>query len=138
MEYNKTLFHSNSLKIWAKKYADALPNDVTVLVSMGSSGCAIASAILMRKKKLRHFYIKKYGEAGISHSNHSDCFPREKDIVCFVDDFISSGDTLERAREFLSRYPRGSSIKYALVAYGEGIRSKYPEIKIITLTHKGE
>ncbi len=84
----------------AKEYLAVLPRDVKVLVSMGSSGCAIASAMLaLSRRKLEHFQYRKDGE----HSHAQDRIgkiaygkrkPPPKTKIAIVDDFITTGKTI--------------------------------------------
>lgn len=96
--YQKTFFESEDLQAFASVFLRALPADVDKIVSTGSSGCSIASAMLaISKRKLQHFYIRKEKERQESHGNsvvgNLDCLYGK---VAIVDDFIASGETIRR------------------------------------------
>ena len=96
--YRYTFYRSGDIRIAAKAYLEALPSDVTKLVSGGSSGCAIASAMLtLTDRKLTHMHI--YDPQAIRHRDRfgddSGYRPTSdrRDVLCFVDDFMESGST---------------------------------------------
>ena len=92
MAYSKSFFNKDDLIEFADRYLALLPADVTVLLSSGSSGCAIATAMIMRSRKnLAHVYIKKDGEN--SHRPSSGVWPTIK-VAAIVDDFIEDGNTI--------------------------------------------
>ena len=92
--------YNKDIKKHAIEYLKALPDDVTMLVSIGSSGCAIASAMLvLAKKPLVHMQYRKEKEE--SHSTgRIGCniggynTPRADTRVAIVDDFTTTGKTL--------------------------------------------
>jgi len=131
MTYEKTFFVSKSLKRKAKKYLKVLPKDVTCLASSGSSGVAIASAMLvLSKRKLKHWYIRKPKEG--SHGGYYAGLHNSKDIFAIVDDFISSGTTVNRIINIIKQNYSIKKIKCVIVTYdnSEGTITK-KGIKII-------
>jgi len=95
IEYNSTFFNSEKLIKAASEYKILLPDDVNFLVSTGSSGCSIASALLMlcTDKHLYHLNFRKEGE-----SCHSGLIAgstmKIKGNGCIVDDFMDTGKTV--------------------------------------------
>ena len=118
LEYGKSFF-GKDLKIWAKSYLEKLPEDVTHLLTMGSSGCAIASGMiaLSPDRELYQIYVKKEGER--SHCSHTT-YPCSTSIggdivgaVAIVDDFISTGETVNELLDFARR--NGIIVSYIVV-----------------------
>jgi orotate phosphoribosyltransferase-like protein len=100
--YNRTLY-SPLLKDWAELMVRLLPQRVSVLVSTSSSGCALASAMIViaaqQGRRLENIYVRKNNES--AHAGRScdllwldTC---ENRVAAFVDDFINSGETFKRA-----------------------------------------
>lgn len=88
--YGISFYRSESLKFWAKKYLEYLPEDVKCLLVAGSSGMAIASAMVaMSGRPLQIEYADR------NKKGHGGC-DNYLDPSCFVDDFISSGKTFKR------------------------------------------
>lgn len=96
--YGRSFFYSVALAKWAEMFYKQIPKGTTTIVSRGSSGCTIASAILMLAalkkdgKKLSHHHVSKSknhrrGTAGPE-------FLDENDKIVIVDDFVSSGKTI--------------------------------------------
>lgn len=99
IDYQNTFFNPLSLRAAAKAYLEYLPDDVDVLLSTGSSGCAIASAMIVRSKRpLRHVYVRKpsdmrgHGTQLVGWCGDSIKFLK----FAIVDDFISHGGTIRR------------------------------------------
>jgi orotate phosphoribosyltransferase-like protein len=137
MEYAKSFYNTNELKTYAEKYLKKLPKDVTCLLSIGSSGCSIASAMLaLSTKNLRHISVRKEKEARKSHDWEYAGVRDSKDIYCIVDDFISTGATIEN---LLKKIKYFENINYILVCYLELLTKKEllkrikTKIKIITI-----
>lgn len=90
--YGSTLY-GNKLKKAADIFLSQLPKDVGGLISQGSSGCAIASAMIARSRRnLSHLYVRKDGES--EHSNGHAGDKNFKTKYAIVDDFISTGKTV--------------------------------------------
>lgn len=89
--YNYT-FYQQDIKQFAKLFLDLLPKNVTHLICSSSSGCAIATAmIVLSEKPLTMIYVRKENE--VTHGYPIDGHvPQDK--ICFVDDVIASGNTL--------------------------------------------
>lgn len=115
VDYGYCFYKQDSLVFWAKKYLKLLPNDVGTLVSSGSSGCAIASAMLvLSKRPLLHVYVQKQGEK--SHDgaiNHTYTSAKAR-ISAIVDDFSQNGNTI---RHIVKQINENTSlnIKYILI-----------------------
>ena len=87
------LYNSKSLQVWAKRLLSLLPSDVDCLASSGSSGCAIASAMLvLSDRPLSHFYVRRRGE-----NAHTGYYVGNKgSVIAGVDDIIARGETMNR------------------------------------------
>ena len=85
-------FFTQDLKLWTRAFLRVLPSDVTCLLSRGSSGCSIASAMLvLSERELYHIHIKKKGEP--SHSSIAGEFG-EDSVIAIVDDLVDTGETV--------------------------------------------
>lgn len=92
ISYERTFYASKRIKAATKRFLKALPEEVNFLVSTGSSGCAIASAMLVTSaRSLRHVVIRKDSEQSHGSSRIWE-FPQNP-VGAFVDDFISTGNT---------------------------------------------
>lgn len=140
-EYNKSFYNKRDLKYFAKLYLEFLPKDVTGLVSMGSSGCTIASAmLLLHNKRLNHYYIRKENEESHEHMTYI----YNSKTLAIVDDFISSGKTIINICERLKTY--AIKPKYILVLKcpkdlieNEGyFKELVDEIKVISIMEELE
>jgi len=135
--YGNTFYNSRDLQREAKLYVKNLPKDVTHLICRGSSGCAIASAIMMLYKGgedgLKCLVLRKSTEN--THSGGTVGYipyhSHGKDVVCFVDDFISTGETLNRVLMWANE--NGVKIKYALVDRNSAVGVRFDGIEIVTL-----
>lgn len=96
VDYQETFFHQASLREAAMQYIKVLPDYVDTIISTGSSGLTIATAmLLLSKRRLFHTYIRKGRETG--HGNKFVGATVSSASQCaFVDDFISTGSTLKR------------------------------------------
>lgn len=121
--YRKTFFE-HSLKEAAKAYLAALPKDITCLLTMGSSGCSIASAMiaLTDKVELHHVYVKKEGE--YSHCNTGGNF-EPGDKIAIVDDFIDTGTTVEKLMKFAEARGRIVECVITVLSYREDIEQTF-------------
>lgn len=115
IEYGESFFSSKSFKRYVKYYTKVLPDDVNCLVSMGSSGCSIASAMLLVSKyPLKHIYLKKNNEK--SHNAFSGPNICYNDVVAIVDDFISTGATIRKIHKKLDRlFGDKAKVKYIII-----------------------
>jgi orotate phosphoribosyltransferase len=97
MIYASSFFEGDTLVECAKEYLKALPPEVTHLVTTGSSGSTIASAMLViaeqQGRVLQHHYVRKEGENahGRTFAGSSIC----GQDCAIVDDLVSSGNTVE-------------------------------------------
>lgn len=105
LTYGKSFFNSEELSYWAKLYLKYIPDDVKIILSRGSSGCSIASAILTisPERKFEHINVPKKGEDRhlgrspyISNSLYKRCV--------IVDDFIGTGSTLFNIIKYAKEY----------------------------------
>lgn len=115
ISYAESFFSSTKLKYFVKCYLEVLPDDVNCLVSMGSSGCSIASAMLLvSKKPLKHIYLKKGNER--SHNTFSGPNICYNDVIAIVDDFISTGNTIKKIHNKLDKvFGDKAKVKYIIV-----------------------
>lgn len=93
VNYGDDFYKSTSLKFWAKKYLEYLPSDVKCLLVAGSSGMAIASAMVALSD--RTLFIEYADRHKKGHGGSNNYY----DPACFVDDFISSGKTYKRVMD---------------------------------------
>lgn len=123
VHYQQTFFDPKYLREAAKRYLARLPKEVEVLVSTGSSGCAIATAMIaLSQRRLRHVFIRKSYEmkshgnrfVGYDYEHMNDLTPAN---FAVVDDFIHSGRTLKR---LLRQCPERFTFRYVLVGYSRG------------------
>jgi len=121
MYYGDTLYKSTTIADCARAFLKDLPGDVDILVSGGSSGCALASAMLALSgdRVLKHcaFYSKGHESHRGRAKEYSGyrAYPAvdgdEGSACCVVDDLIDTGKTV---RSLLSRIPSGCK-RYVLV-----------------------
>jgi len=129
VKYSESFYDAKRLKQWALRYLTKLPSDVHTLVSTGSSGVAIASAMMaLSERPLTHWHVRKGGES--AHDSHGGSYVKHRPKYCFVDDFISEGYTLEYVYAECETYEM--PLSYVLVGHLEGkLAVELPPIKII-------
>ena len=128
MQYGQSFYKTTTLRAYAKAYLKMLPKDVDILISTGSSGCAIASAMLcLSTRPLRHIYIPKSKE--IRHST-TDVSLRSQQFVAIVDDFICTGETIHRIIDILNSKFKVSGDKIYILTTSEQAEFSYIERKI--------
>jgi len=131
VQYSESFYDSERLREWAKQYLDKLPKDAHALVSTGSSGAAIASAMLtLSRRKLTHIYIRKSGEDA-HDMRHGGSWVKHIPKFCFVDDFISDGCTIGRV--YYKCEELGYPLSYALVGHKDNrpLEVEMPPVEII-------
>lgn len=106
VSYGTTLYYTEGLKNIIPRYVrqvrKILNKDETVtgLISAGSSGAALATAILLRSKKdLQHVHIQRQGSCSHSGIKSGILYP-ESNLI-FIDDFIDSGTTFNHCKDTL-------------------------------------
>lgn len=110
--YGHSFFRAE-LKEFAKRYLACLPRDVTCLLTRGSSGCSIASAMIaLSDRGLHHVHVKKSEEVG--HSNYAGLWSGE-DVVAVVDDFVDTGATIEALEKWAVE--RHIEVSYILLCH---------------------
>ena len=99
VRYEKDFFQSNTLTEVARnmvlriRQLNREGKNIDTLISRGSSGCSIASAILaLSRKRMYHLYIRKPNDD--SHGNPHKAGDWGKGNAVIVDDFIRSGRTV--------------------------------------------
>lgn len=99
--YNDSFYNRHSLRYYAKLYLRHLPKRISGLLTQGSSGCAIASAmmVLSKKKRMIHTHIRKSSEK--AHTKESCWEPYAHYAI--VDDFIDRGNTVLKLLEAATR-----------------------------------
>ena len=124
IHYQNTVFNPHTLREAAKRYLDRLPKDINVLVSTGSSGCAIATAMVtLSDRTLRHVFIRKSYEmkahgnrfVGYEYGTMQDC------KFAVVDDFIHTGRTIKR---LLRQCPEWFTFHTVLIGYAGGFNDE--------------
>lgn len=111
IRYCGTFYHGNRLSSAAKVYLEHLPSGVKGLLSQGTSGCAIASAMLTKSRRdLNHVAVRKDGE-----SSHQQGYAGNTEIVKYaiVDDFIDTGKTVKNVWDWAKA--RGLDVVVVLV-----------------------
>lgn len=107
MIYAIDAFHSKRLKIVANSMLSQIKTlneqkaNIDTILSRGSSGCALASAILaLSDFELYHVYIRKPNEEA-----HTDIFSGQwgYNNAVIVDDQITSGKTLDAILEAVNK-----------------------------------
>ena len=106
LEYGRSLY-CDDIKLWATRCLKSLPAGTEHLVSAGSSGCALASAMLaLSENPLTHLCL--FMKSGNSHRGYT-MTGRSRGVpslyhasaYVFVDDLIDTGTTLESVRTTL-------------------------------------
>jgi phosphoribosylpyrophosphate synthetase len=101
ISYDDSFFNGNDLRMWAERFSKKIPKNTQILISAGSSGCAIASAILMLRPELSHLQIHPEGRNSHRGSQKSTSgfadYPGSKGV--FVDDFMETGATAIKTME---------------------------------------
>ena len=128
-EYSHSFYDGTLLKYYALECLEVLPEEVTHLISGGSSGCAIASSMLVLAKRQlfhRHIYTATEGKGhrgGMELKDKtSGCFPRRIDpVTAIVDDMIDSGNTI---RSLFTRIDQCNHLKYVVIAHDYHIKNK--------------
>jgi len=96
MVYGDSFYNSEGLRLYAAKFLAVLPKGTEALISGGSSGCAIASAMLTLSEmplKHRHYYKKdSVGHRGQTKRDAGLCLCDAKCVI--VDDLIDCGNTV--------------------------------------------
>lgn len=99
VQYATTFFQSKSLREVAKGYLEYLPDNIEGLLSTGSSGCAIASAMMAcSDRELIHIYIRKDSES--AHGSDFAGVLRKEIKYAIVDDFIDTGKTMKTLKKW--------------------------------------
>jgi orotate phosphoribosyltransferase len=142
MNYGETLYNRKELKKALPYYVRAInrlckqDKKLKVLISTGSSGSILATAILLHaRRNLVHLHVgKEAGHHGHISGNKWDLCGENHAI--FVDDFIESGHSLDRCIEHVENICSNVKLNHCLVAFkigvanGAELRENYPEIAI--------
>lgn len=140
MRYGESLYVGNSLRWFAKLYLKSLPDEVNTLISTGSSGNSIASAMLAlspAERQLHHIQVRKEEESAHCQRYAGNIHPISSfkyGIYAIVDDFIQTGDTMNRVIKWCKDYD--ITINYVIVSYvdaGESFRKFLKRNKIKTI-----
>lgn len=114
MRYETTLYFHRQLQRCARVFLEHLPDDVDALMSTGSSGCALASAmVVLSEKPLDHLYVRKDAEEGSKHNCGSAGHYSHTLLYAIVDDLVDSRQTMENLAEYVHK--TGLHVKCALV-----------------------
>jgi len=135
VSYENSFFISESVNKWAHYFNRFIPNGIDGIISRGSSGCSIATAILTvsTNPELRHFYFRKDGEDSHGGSHTAYLYKREGEDkkVVIVDDFIQTGSTLDH---LLRHAEESKMIVVAIIVgrhNGNETATEYRGIKLI-------
>lgn len=95
LSYSCSLYQSKGLGEIAREYYKAIPKDVKYIVTMGTSGCSLATAILMvADRELFHVSFRKEGESAHSSKYAGEINGAGSAVI--VDDFIATGETVQK------------------------------------------
>lgn len=127
VEYNETFFCSRSLKEIVPFYIDVFKKidkrtRIDAILSVGSSGASIASAILMgitKRPDLRHISVPKTSESRHSDNGHYQIRFCDIKRVIIVDDFIESGKAMYTIIKWTDKLQRDVKVKIeAIIVHG--------------------
>ena len=129
VSYNDTFYQTESLRKSARRYLRKLPPNVGLLVTTGSSGCAIASAMLaLSTRTLYHLGIRKEGESAHSTVAGNGFGKWSKDTKCvLVDDFVITGRTMTR---LIREVKKHLTIVAIMVGNSDNNQLQYPVIEV--------
>lgn len=120
--YGDDFFINSKFKRIAKAYLECLPNEVTHLVSQGSSGCAIASAMLVLcERELKHVFVRKEGEKAHCQGSVGWRPSYPEDVAAVVDDLVSTGETVRTLLDWDRKI--SGCVRYVIVNYFESFSS---------------
>lgn len=126
--YAQTFYSSEGLQKYAIRYLGELPTDVTTLISQGSSGCAIASAMLAHTVfPLNHVQFRKRGED--SHrSDYIGDYNKSRCVCAIVDDLIETGKTVISLLNKCKEYE--IPVKYVIVGHiwNDDLKQEYKDL----------
>ena len=112
VHYAETFYGGRTLREAAKVYLEHLPNGTQGLLTTGSSGCAIASAMLtMSKDDLQHLCVRKENEWGHQSGYAGICLTHWEYVI--VDDFVATGASVTRLLQWARS--RGMQVKTIIV-----------------------
>ena len=121
IEYDGDLYEGISLRNWAEAFAKRIPKDVTHLISAGTSGSAIAFAVLMLRPSLKHYHVhpKEYKSHRGTNKRFSGITPNQSSVCALVDDFVETGATIRNTFAVIEDYYElrvmRKTIKYIVV-----------------------
>lgn len=124
-DYGRSFYVTESLHHFASRILTYLPDDVTHLLTRGSSGNSLAAAVLtlaMDKRTLSHIHVRKEGEnahTGLYCGGNSPfLFPPSEPppIYAIVDDLIDKGTTVIHLWKFVKEELKVPHLK-GLVKY---------------------
>ncbi|NMC87011.1 MAG: phosphoribosyltransferase [Candidatus Moranbacteria bacterium] len=136
MIYGESLYNNTDLFLYASYIFEKIPAECRFIISSSSSGCALASALLIlaaqNNKELYNIYVHKKGES--SHNN-DDIFnsywiasiANKNENILFVDDLVAEGSTLIRCIDFVKSF----NIFYKM-------QFEITDICLITINHIGK
>lgn len=108
MQHNSTLYDSKSLQKTAIAYLKKLPKGTNKLVSIGASGCAIASAMLAMEpiKSLLHTHYYPEGENMSARGFEKTSSGKHLclgDKIVIVDDLIDTGASIQKVLDEINK-----------------------------------
>lgn len=122
--YGDAFYDSYTIKMWARYMLNELPPEATFLISSGSSGCAIASAMIaLSERHLQHYYIRKDTDDSSHWKERAGYQPSGLDFCVVVDDIVATGKTLKSIA-------RKSVVKPRLALIAQDFRHCSPVFKV--------
>lgn len=96
--YADSFYSSLELPVLAKQFLACLPKHITSIVSIGSSGNCIASAMLaLSDRPLIHAHLRKPDEVGNNHRYDNFIGVKPVGACAIVDDIIDTGASMTQA-----------------------------------------
>ncbi len=134
--YSETFYYSKSLKRYAKAYLDKLPKKIDGLLTIGSSGCSIAAAMLsLSDRDLYHVSVRKSSDENSHYNKYAGRILAKNYAI--VDDFAETGDTVINLLRWAEK--NGLQVSCVLLdTFGSEIENNrlnkdFPSVKIIEL-----
>jgi hypothetical protein len=104
MLYNDSLYRGSDLKYWARRCLKHLPREISHLITATSSGCALASGMLLAsRRELNHVHWSRERGAFRGAGRY-----QQGNVYAFVDDLIETGRTYYEVELQMTRHKLGT------------------------------